>query len=67
MSRTGKPGFTKSEWQNFEEKTKGSIEVGKLAAFVILPGNPLTVAPSAIKDIAIQKTIVGEQPVYQAR
>ena len=51
-------------YQHFEEKTKGSLEVGKLADPVILDKNPLTVAPMTIKDIKIVETIKEARPVF---
>lgn len=50
-----------------EEKTKGSLEVGKLADLVILDKNPLTVDPMAIKDIKVVETIKEGKTIYPAR
>jgi predicted amidohydrolase YtcJ len=51
-------------WQNFEEKSKGTIEAGKLADLVILADNPLTTEPQRLKDIEIVETVVGGQTRY---
>jgi len=54
-------------YQHFEEKTKGSLEPGKLADFVVLDKNPLKVDPMAIKDIQIVETIKEGVSIYMAQ
>jgi hypothetical protein len=53
-------------YQYFEENTKGSLEPGKLADFVVLDKNPLEVQPMAIKDIKVIETIKEGQTIYRA-
>jgi hypothetical protein len=44
-------------WQHYEEKSKGSIEVGKLADFVILSRDPTQGDPNTIDQIKVTETI----------
>ena len=52
-------------YQYFEENSKGTLTIGKLADFVILSDNPLTVPSSKIKDIKILATYKEGQQIYQ--
>jgi predicted amidohydrolase YtcJ len=44
-------------WQHYEEKAKGSIEVGKLADFVILSRDPTKGDPNTIDRITVTETV----------
>ena len=54
-----------SAYASFEEDIKGSIEVGKLADFVVLSADPTKVDPFTIKNIEVEKTIIGGKTVYE--
>lgn len=54
-------------YQHFEEASKGSLEVGKLADMVILDQNPLLVDPANIKGIKVLETIKEDVSVYVAQ
>ena len=49
---------------SFEENLKGSITAGKLADFVMLEQDPHDVDPDRIKDIRINRTVVGGKTMY---
>ncbi len=53
-------------YAGFEEHMKGSLAVGKLADFVVLSGNLLTINPDDIKDVTVSTTVVGGKVVYRA-
>ena len=50
--------------QYFEEDTKGSLETGKQADFVILNANPLKVPRAELIDLVVDQTISRGEPVY---
>jgi len=53
-----------SAYASFEEGSKGSIEPGKLADFVVLSEDPTRVSPEQIHEIAVEKTYVDGTEVY---
>jgi predicted amidohydrolase YtcJ len=52
-------------YQHFEEKTKGSLEVGKLADFVILSKDPTKVEPTTIADIQVTETVKEGKTIFR--
>jgi hypothetical protein len=51
-------------YQHFEEDRKGSIEVGKLADFVILSDDPTAVDPETLDTLTVMRTIKEDEVVY---
>lgn len=49
----------------FEEKTRGSIEVGKYADFTVFSKDILTVAENKILDTVVEMTIVGGEVKFE--
>jgi predicted amidohydrolase YtcJ len=56
---------TWAAYAGFVEKTRGSIEPGKLADLVVLSGDPLTAAPERILDLNVDYTILDGKVAYQ--
>jgi predicted amidohydrolase YtcJ len=52
-------------YQHFEEKAKGSIEVGKVADLVVLSDNPIEIDPTRISEIEVVETIKNGLSVYR--
>lgn len=52
-------------FHQFEEKVKGSIEVGKQADFVILSADPLTADPLTLADIKVLETINNGLTIFE--
>jgi predicted amidohydrolase YtcJ len=44
-------------WQHYEERSKGSLEVGKLADLIILSADPTAVPPETLDQLKVVETI----------
>lgn len=56
---------TTAAFAGFEEKQKGTLEVGKFADIAVLEEDPFQVSSERIKDLKVQMTIVGGEIKYQ--
>jgi predicted amidohydrolase YtcJ len=52
-------------YADFSENEKGSIEVGKLADFIVLSENILKIDPTEIKNVDVEMTVVGGEIVFE--
>ena len=52
---------------NFEEKEKGSIELGKFADFVVTDKDIMTAAPEVLYKINVLNTFIDGVKVYSAK
>ena len=48
----------------FEEASKGSLEPGKLADLIVLAQDPFEIPVDALKDVQVDKTVVGGRVVH---
>ena len=53
-------------YQQFEEQDKGTIEIGKLADFVVLSANPLQLAPTQILQLKVRATYSRGKNIFTA-
>jgi predicted amidohydrolase YtcJ len=52
-------------YAGFEESTKGSLGPGKLADFIVVDRDVLSVPAEELKDVEVLQTWVGGQQVYE--
>lgn len=55
-----------SAYSSFEEELKGSISTGKLADMAVLSEDIFSIPADDIKDLKIEKTIVGGKNLYES-
>ncbi len=51
-------------WLTFEEKEKGSLEIGKLADFIVIDRDILNCPIDEVKDITVDQTWLGGREVF---
>ena len=51
-------------WLTYDEKKRGTLEVGKVGDIVVLGQDILAIDPERIKDIPIEMTVVGGKTLY---
>lgn len=56
-----------SAYAEFQENLKGTLEVGKLADFVILSDDIFAMDPAKIRDVKVLKTVVNGKLVFEAK
>ncbi|HZU44526.1 MAG TPA: amidohydrolase family protein, partial [Terriglobales bacterium] len=54
-----------SAYAEFQDKVKGSVAPGKLADMVILSDDIFTIDPKLIRDVTVERTIVGGKIVFE--
>lgn len=60
--------YTKNAaYSSYEEDIKGTLEVGKLADFVVVTDNPYEIEPQKIKEIKVLQTYLSGHKVYDRR
>ena len=52
-------------YATFEEAKKGTIAPGMLADFVVLSSDPTRSRPDAIKNVRVERTVLGGKTVYE--
>ena len=61
-----KVGTINGAYASYEEDSKGSLEVGKLADLIVLGRNPFKEDPSTLVSIPIERTMTGGKWVYES-
>jgi predicted amidohydrolase YtcJ len=54
-------------WASFTDELTGSLSPGRLADVVVLSENPFVVAAERLRDVRVDRTIVGGREVYTRR
>jgi predicted amidohydrolase YtcJ len=56
-----------SAFAEFQERDKGTLEVGKLADMIIISEDIFAIDPVKIRDVTVQKTIVNGKVVFERK